>query len=293
MRRLLLSSSFAVLCGAFALAPVTASGDTTGTLAPVRIDVSGAHAPTFLQPMRVAGALEHAGNPVWLGQSLLPQVPRLLFGLASVAKPGVPVFDPSSQAWFASANGAIVRLEPDGRLVVVADGVQGLDIDVRAARSLAVSREPGDTIVLHRWGGASAGKVVLWRGAAFFQPRLSPDGSRILVSESRPEGGRVWVTEVGGTPRDLTQGYGATWHPDGRRVLFARIRHDARRITDSELWMADVVTGEQRMVAHPAVPAVEPCISPDGRSVAFLHGQTREVFVAAFDDPWQRNEVTP
>lgn len=253
--------------------------------------LSGAH-PTLAAPWHVAGPAPGAGMPVWMGPHLVPYVPRYLFGLARSPKPGIPVYDPSADAWFASSAGTLVRLEPDGRLVVVADNIQGIDVDVRAVRGIAVSREPDDSIVVHRWTEGAPVRVAVLRGAGFFRPRFSPDGSRIVVSQSRAEGGHIWVVDESGRARDLTQGYGASWHPDGRRLVFARIQHDARTILSSELWMVDAVTGEERLVGRPAAPAIEPVISPDGGMIVFLHGVTRDVQVARWSDPWAR-EATP
>jgi hypothetical protein len=156
-------------------------------------------------------------------------------GLAGVEKPGRPVFDPSTGQWFASANGQLVRLEEDGGLTVVADDVQGTDLDVRAAAGLAVSREPDKGIVLHRLAGGAAGQDAPTlrpssgqaahsslcpscapppRGEAngapsalaeadggecgdsFFHPRFSPSGDMLLVAGSTVEGGEFRVLPV-------------------------------------------------------------------------------------------------
>lgn len=265
--------------------------------AAVRVDVlapPGLSRPSFTSPKRVGPSPQGSGTPQWTRDGLVSFVPWRFAGLAAIAKPGLPTYDLSTDAWFASANGALVRLDRDGRLPVIADNIQGIDVDVRASCGLAVSREPNDTIVLHSWGsGATLHQVVL-RGTGFFRPRFSPDGSHIVVSESRAEGGHFWVISLDGTATDVAQGYTPSWLADGRHVVFVRVHHDGSQILDSELWSADIQSREERIVARPGVPLIDPVVSPDGTLVAFLHGRSREVQVASFATPWTReNEVTP
>jgi hypothetical protein len=239
--------------------------------------------PTSLQrPHRIRVAAAKL-DPVWTADGLFALPPTGLRGLALALHAGPAVFDPSAHAWFASAMGAIVRVEADGSLPVVAPSVQGLDVDVRAAAGVAVSREPDDTIVLHRFGKAGSGKTVLVRGGAFFEPRFSPDGSTVLLAESQPAGGHFWVVDTAGQARDLGQGYGAVWHPDGKRILFMRIEHDGARVTASELWLHDLGTGRQtRLTATPDTAEIEPAVSADGRWLAYADAHTGELCIAAF-----------
>ena len=243
--------------------------------------------PSLLAPRKLGPCSRGAIGPTWTRAGLLVrEAPRSMSALAIVKKPGLPIYDPSTDAWYASANGSLVRLD-EGGLRVVADGIQGIDVDVRADQGLAVSREPNDTIVLHRFGDNERSSAVLLRGGAFFRPRFSPNAERILVAESRAGGGHVWIVSLDGGARDLTQGSGGSWHPDGEHVVFARVRSDGHTITASELWMASMKTGEERKVGASTVPAIDPVISPDGTLVAFVDGKTRDVFVARLDNPFE------
>jgi len=220
-------------------------------------------------------------DPFFAEGKLRLAVPGAFRGLARVEKPGHPVFDPGSDAWFASANGQLVRLEADGRLVVVADDFQGLDVDVRYAQGLAVSREGGERIVLHRFGSWGDSRTTLLTGDGFFYPRFSPDGSRILVAESRTGGGRLWVTDLDGATWDVGQGYGASWLPDSSGIVFARTTNDSVRITSAELWKLDLASGkETRLSDTTGLAEIEPVVTPDGRHVVFVDAFTGKVFLS-------------
>ncbi len=250
--------------------------------------VAEAPVPGLSAPRLIGAADPGSRGPAWTrGGDLLHEAPRALHGLARVEKPGRPVFDPSSDAWFASANGTIVRVQ-EHALTVVADGVQGVDLDVRSEAGIAVSREPNNTIVLHRFGKSGENAKVLFAGPGFFHPRLSPKGDAVLVSDGRADGTRIWVAPLEGDPREVASGEDASWHPDGRRIVFVRLRNDGHTLVSSALWVVDVSTGEERRVGPVAVPAVRPAVSPDGRMVAFADGRSGDVYLAAFDDSFAR-----
>ncbi|MFH1532391.1 MAG: hypothetical protein ABIK09_16830 [Pseudomonadota bacterium] len=216
-------------------------------------------------PLTLRWDCDGACDPSFADGEVVLHRSRSLWGLASIERPGIATWDPSSAAWYASANGVLVRLAPDGGLEVLADDVQGIDVDVRLSAGRAVSREPDDTIVLHDLA-ARGGRQVLLAGPGFFHPRFDPAGERVLVHESRAEGGRVWLIDPGrGDARVLVEGYAAAWHPDGGRVVFSRIRDDGERVTGADLWEVDVVTGtERRLAATSHVAEVEAAVSADG-----------------------------
>lgn len=232
---------------------------------PLRIDV---------RPEGAQGLL----RPVWTKEGLLAAPPQGLRGLAKAAQSGTPAWDPGSQAWYASAEGCVVRVEESGALSVVFDGVQGVDVDVRANQGLAVSREPDDAIVLWRVNGP---KKVLLSGMQYFRPRFSPDGTRILVSESRAQGGHTWLLDLDGKAVDLGQSIDAAWLPDGKGVVFVRVVHDGHSILGSSLHLLDLATRRERTLSS-AMPiaGLAPAVSPDGRFVALRAAQDDAVLVA-------------
>lgn len=238
--------------------------------------------PTFQTPERLAISPDRGRSPLWTPEGLYPRAPQRWRGLAKAEGAGAATYDPSTLAWYAAAVGTLVRVDADGRLPVVVQGVQGTDVDVRAAHGLAVSREPDDRIVLHRFGHGDTTHTTLLQGEAFL-PRFSPDASRVVVSETRR--GEGWLRVIDLTARTVaqTRGHGAVWHPDGRRIVFQRSSDDGERIVASDLWQLDVATrAEQRVTATPAIAEIEATLSPDGHWIAYTDALTGDLCVAAF-----------
>jgi len=273
------------ICFVWALAlPASVWGQADAVV--VRPSSSTLASATFSRPARL-GSVEGA-QPVWTREGVALRSPVELLGPIAPEDRGIPVYDAETDAWYSTAQGCLVRLSADGTLPVVLEGMQALDVDVRPARGLAVSRESdaGDRIVLHRWGKTTLGvtRRVLLEGPQFFHPRLSPDGTRVLVAESRAEGGHMWLVGLDGAAQDLGQGYGAAWHPDGRRIVFTRIEHDGFEILASEVLLLDLSTRKEVLVARTqeiGLVALEPAVSPDGKSVAFTDPRREAVYVAA------------
>lgn len=240
--------------------------------------------PTLVKPFALAlpqGVRNP--NPQWGRNGLWLQGPINPTRMGSAVHVGIPAYDPKADAWFVSADGVLVRVDGDGRLPVVAHGVQGLDVDVRFDRGVAVSREPDDTITLHRFGNGPSTRHVLMSGPMFFRPRFSPDGSRILVSESRKGGGHTWLVTPDNAPLDLGEANDAAWLPDGRNVVFIRVEHDGHSITATSLWIKDVDTGHTRQLTRSTTPLItKPAVSLDARWLSFTDASTGQVMVAAF-----------
>ena len=254
-------------------------------LRPTLVDLERA---TLQRPLRV-GRVE-SPQPAWTAEGLWPSHPGTTLGLGRAAVHGRPAFDPSSSAWYASAEGLLVRLEPDGALRVVADRVRGHDVDVRAAAGLAVSYEPEGTIVLHRFGPAGTTHHTLASDHRFFAPRLSPDASQLLVSGAD---GRAWIAGLERPAdgaegrqqawRDLGPGIDPAWHPDGRRVVLARVEDDGHVTLASNLVVVDVRSGAAQVVARTEAPALQrPAVSPDGRWIALADLPGGDVVVVPF-----------
>jgi len=285
-----LSRSIVLL--ALPLIPATVVADD-GPISPTLIEqaVRPAAPPTLASPLRLRAGGGTLSRSLWTAQGLWHRAPLALGALAAMGQAGPPTYDRQSGAFFAAAEGTIVELRPDGALRVLLDGVQGRDLDVRARLGLAVSREPDHRIVLHRTAWAArraraAGKQTLLVGERFFAPRFSPDGSRLLVSESRPEGGHMWLISLDGRATDLGQGYDAAWHPDGTQIVFTRIQHDGSRLTAGDLFAMAVDSaraGPPRCLARtPGLIEVEPVLSPDGRWLAFQDARDGDLYLARF-----------
>ncbi len=251
--------------------PVSAQG--------LRLPANALHGTTLEQPAVVAPGETLAFEPVWGGEVLFPSPPTFS-ALDRFERHGPPVWDPSSGSWYVWANGAIVRLDGT-RAVVVADGVQGRDVDVRAARGVAVSREPDHSIVLWKWADSAEPRRVLLRGNTYFRPRLSPDASLVLVQEARAGGGRLVLVSMDGHARDLGFGSDGVFTPDGRGVILAVVTGDGHRIVEADLVYLDLASGRRTWLTRtPDEAEVHPAVSPDGRFIAFVDARAGSLCVA-------------
>jgi Tol biopolymer transport system component len=102
------------------------------------------------------------------------------------------------------------------------------------------------------------------------KPSFSPDGETIVFRSERQGGGLFVMGRTGESVRRLSElGHDPAWSPDGKSIAYATegVVQPGTRSQDSQLWIVDVTTGEQR---HLKVPdAVQPRWSPDGQYIAF------------------------
>jgi Tol biopolymer transport system component/imidazolonepropionase-like amidohydrolase len=133
----------------------------------------------------------------------------------------------------------------------------------------------GDLYLLPMTGGAAVG---LTEGPAYdFQPRFSPDGSRILFTSDRGGTDNLWSIRPGGsglrpvtTEKDHVVNSG-DWSPDGEYVVGRKRLTDASSIGTVELWLWHVLGGNGVQVTKKSeIPdANGPVFSPDGRWIYF------------------------
>jgi serine/threonine-protein kinase len=102
-------------------------------------------------------------------------------------------------------------------------------------------------------------------------PRLSPEGQRVLFRMPAPNCD-VWMHDIarGSTSRVTTEGdnHGAIWTPDGRRILFARVRAN-----QADLLSVDSGGGSpEKLFSGQLANAWVSSCSPDGRRVAVSSG---------------------
>jgi hypothetical protein len=117
--------------------------------------------------------------------------------------PGVRHPGPTSAADYSlSANGTLVYV-PGGEEAEVGRTIVWVDRSGRAERAL------GDSVVNAR------------------DPRLSPDGTRLVLTTGQFNDGDVWVYDLGGRPpiplSVVSDNRGAIWSPDSTEIAFARI----------------------------------------------------------------------
>lgn len=244
------------------------------------VSPDGLEAATLDRPVVFAVDPAAPLDPLWVGDALWPFPGEGFWAIRGFERHGTPVWDPSSSAWYVWANGAVVRLDGD-RAVVVLDGVQGRDLDVRAARGVVVSREPDASIVLWRLDGGLSSRRVLLQGPMYFHPRFSPDGMNVLVQESRADGGRLVLVSMDGRARDLGPGSDGAFTPDGRGVVFTVVSGDGHRTVAADLYHLDLAAGRRtRLTWTPHAAEVEPAVSLDGRFLAFVDARTGSLCIA-------------
>ena len=249
--------------------------------------------PTLQRPMRLGLRKEFSlsASPVFTKKGLVTGVSNktAFRGLGRHADDVVKsvVYDPSSDAWFAWSNGMIVEVKEDGTLPVVIQDPPGHDFDIRAAQGWAVFRDPDkNEIVLQSLRANDDGSVprrVLHSGIEYFNPRFSPDASKIVVGmESSGREGRLIVTDLkSGKSSDIGIGCQPVWSPDGNTLYFMDFENDSYNITASKLYVRDLKReATARLFESREILITSPSIAPDGRSIAFVDEKNWDVSVA-------------
>lgn len=213
--------------------------------------------------------------PQWTSFGLLTGTPRIDGQSVGTVVGGRMVQDSRSGRWYASLAGTLVRIAGRSQ-TVVADDVQGSDLDVHEAAGWAVSREPDETIrLVSLASNRQTGKVLL-KGEFFFHPRFSPDGKMVLVSKSGDAQGTFWLVDLAsGRSWEAGQGEWPCFTADGKGILFARTTNDGMKFTSSDLFYLDIRTNTQKALRPTGVVAETfLALSADGRYLAYLDALT-------------------
>ena len=189
--------------------------------------------------------------------------------------------DPAgSQAWV-DADTLLVRVTRELNTV--------LDVYLVAMPADAEGgRQPAQKQIYHSAGDG--------KGHAYTGPALAtPDGATVLLTleddgyahhylYDRSAGRLEQVTF--GKCEDLGHaGDKPAWTPDGRHVIYSSNRVGAGW---RHLWLLDAATGENRQLTTGEVTDVQPKVSPDGKSLAFVRCdrfRNMDLWVAPLADP--------
>jgi dipeptidyl aminopeptidase/acylaminoacyl peptidase len=134
--------------------------------------------------------------------------------------------------------------------------------------------------------------AIVYDLASAGEPRISPNGARIVFSLGKAERGKksarsqVWLIDRdGGNPRQISTGGTkngtARWSPDGRSISF--VSDNVEKPATSGLFIVDADGGEPRLVTSHTVTIGEVEWSPDGTQLAYI----------ALFDPANPDEAEP
>ena len=133
-------------------------------------------------------------------------------------------------------------------------------------------------------------------GYYHFNPELSPDGKRLLVTYDRPaENNEIQQFDLDGDnwvgPRALigrSTGYQTSFSKSGRFVAFDQSAKSLRYYTISDIHLYDLKT-DSIVSVSPYFGARDPTVHPDGKHLAFITNQQGKNVLVETDTSW-RNE---
>ncbi len=167
-------------------------------------------------------------------------------------------------------GGSAFAFGPNGSLIYFPDGGR----DSAATRLVWVPREGGPEV-----GVATAAHI-------FTNPKLSPDGTRVLL-DARDGEDDLWVWDF--TRETLTRLTFSTesdrfgvWTADGQRVVFTSGRDGT--VNSALYWRAADGTGTAERLTESSSRAIPNAVSPDGKRLVFVGGGNRDLHVLTLDD---------
>ena len=187
----------------------------------------------------------------------------------------------NGQLVYATLAGAVMAVPIDGDHVTVNSPVplvQDVVVDPNGGAKAAVSAS--GTLVYR--SGRSENQPMIVRGGAtpliaelrdYSSPRFSPDGKRVALTISRPEGPDVWVYDRAQNTLTKVTSEGSNqrpeWSHDGKRLLFA----SARGGQSAFWWQPADGSGAAELLYKPVEgDPYEAVLSPDGHWLVYRTG---------------------
>ncbi len=235
---------------------------TTGGLAAAQVAVldlvTGTH--RVLVPGGSHGHYVTSGHLVYAAEGTLRAVP---FDLTRLEARGTPV---------TVLPRLVTTPRGSGDFVVAADGTPAY-VDAPGATAAAAR-----TLVwVDRKGGEEA---LAAPPRPYFQPRLSPDGTRVAVAIADQEND-IWLWDLArqtSSPLtfDSAADWAPVWTPDGRRLIF----YSQRGREPGLFWQLADGTGAAERLSSGAPPTG---VTPDGTQVLFASTGNRDLAMVALD----------
>jgi Tol biopolymer transport system component len=125
-------------------------------------------------------------------------------------------------------------------------------------------------IYLQRIGGGNPINLTAGSGTTNTQPAFSPKGDLIAFRSGRDSGGIFVMGSTGESVRRVTNvGSNPAWTPDAKSILFQTeyVENPLSRNSISQIWRVDLEDGKTTKLF--AGDGVQPCVSPDGKTVLF------------------------
>lgn len=183
----------------------------------------------------------------------------------------------------------LYRIDREGREHRLTDGERLRDPDVApdARHIVAIKSDGGITSValLGFDGERITTRRTIARGGLTLHwalPRFSPDGTRIAVARSNPDGYQVVLMDLdGNVVREVDAGVGldmgATFSPDGRWLVFSSDRSGIANLYAADLHDS---AAPLRQVTNVLGAAYDPDVAPDGSVLAFAAYQADGFHIA-------------
>ena len=215
-------------------------------------------------------------------------------GLAFVQFPGGSD-DPASQIFVVQSDGSLLQVTGQAGGSIGASRPMWSPDRTQIAFGPPKVGFPGVTGQVSVVNADGTGERVMSEGE---NPRWSPDGTRLLVSEvddvtSEPRS--MWIVDVAtGELTDLGQGFNPAWLPDGQRISFRRMVETSDGSFADAIYLTTLASGETEEFGTESESDV--FWAPDGSSVLIHHdgsltlaepdGSGSEPLVSGFEPAW-------